>query len=63
MTVVPGVKLRAMVCGGGTKEAVTDCGADMVTEQPAVPVQAFPHPPKVLVPLGVAVRVTTVPLE
>ena len=61
MTVVPAGNVRVMAWGAGAKDAVTDCGEFIVTVQPAVPAHGPPHPTNVLVPLLVAVKLTTVP--
>jgi hypothetical protein len=55
-----GLKGSVMVCGGGTKEAVT--AEPEETLQPAVPEQAPSHPPKVEGWVAEAVRLTTVPV-
>jgi hypothetical protein len=61
VALVPGVNGTGIIFGAGTNEAVTDCAEFIVTLQPAVPVQAWSHPPKVVGAVGVAVSVTTVP--
>ncbi len=61
VTVVPGLKVRLMSCGGGVNDAVADCAEFMVTAQVVVPVHAPPQPANVVLPLGVAVSVTGVP--
>ena len=61
VTVVPGLNVRLICCGGGVNDAVTDCAEFMVTAQVVVPEQAPPHPANVVLPLGVAVSVTGVP--
>jgi len=62
VTFDPGLKATGIICGGGTNEAVTLCAIFIVTEQPPVPLHAIPHAANVLVPLGVAVNVTPVPV-
>jgi len=57
----PGVNGTGIIFGGGTNEAVTDCAEFIVTLQPAVPEQAWSHPPNVEGWVGVAVRFTTLP--
>jgi len=61
-TFAPGLKVTLIICGDGTNDAVTACAVLIVTLQPAFPLHALPQAAKVLVPLGVAVSVTRVPL-
>ena len=49
-------------CGGGTNEAVTACTEFIVTLQPAVPEQAWSHPPNVEGCVAAAVSTTMVPV-
>ena len=60
-TLVPTGKGRVIICGGGTKDAVTVCEEFMVILQGPVPEQAPSHPPNVEGCVTKADRLTTVP--
>lgn len=63
LTVPPPDTFTTSVCGLSMNRAVADLEASMVTEQVPVPLQAPIQPAKMLSVVGVAVRMTDVPLE
>src|SRR5208282_2442154 len=61
VTVVPGLNVRLISCGGGVNEAVTVCAEFIVSKQPSRPEQGLPQPANELLPLAETFRLTGVP--